>query len=163
MSLVVQLTWEEVLLGATVGVRRHVNARVKKRVPVFLKPPWQLDCEAALGELAFARGTGLYWPASVDWDADVGDVVGGHHVRSTDNEKGGLPVHKKDVDDGTFVLVIGSVRDWTIVGWCRGDEGKRIGTWRDDWTKPAYCVPQRLLHSWPPRPEDQHTLATVLA
>lgn len=147
--MTINLTWEEALLAATVGVRRRVKAQSVKRREVHgdahYRPPWDLDIEGALAEMAFAKFMGAYWAGQTDPDKGSGDVMEGgiaHHVRSTDREEGALILHPTDSDEGIFVLMVGGGIKWRCAGWMRGEDGKQQRWWRANVPHAAYFVSQ---------------------
>jgi hypothetical protein len=102
--------------------------------------------DGTLASKAFAVMLGVpYNPSNgLDWRVDD------YWIRSTSREKGCLLLHEKDDPNQKYVLLIGFRHEWGIAGWCWGVEGKQRAHWRDDVRCPAFFVPQRVLHAWPP-------------
>jgi hypothetical protein len=68
-------------------------------------------------------------------------------VRTMPKEWGDLILHNSDKDYRLFVLVYNKGHEFHLLGWCRGDEGKKTEYWKDPTKsgKPAYFVPQSAL------------------
>lgn len=150
-----ELTWDEALQAAIVGVQRHAKAKKDNRQNYYGEPDdegalWNLDINAACAEKAYAKMTGRYWAATTDPDKHLGDV-GGQGVRSTDKPNGCLILHPRDEDDRVFVLMVGSGRHWEFRGSIVARKGKQLGPdgkprwWRTNVRTPAYFVPQSEL------------------
>jgi hypothetical protein len=129
-GLEVSLTWEEVEVGAIVGVRRNVESRkrgLSHREPAKPGQVWANEILGACGEQAFAKAFGLYWDGS--FNRRGGGDVCGYQVRTTESEF--LQVRESDSDLAIWVLVTGREPDFSIRGWIRGAEAKRPEYWRD--------------------------------
>jgi len=146
----VRLSWEECFEALVVGVRRFCNARQDERRQLY-RPVWKHgylpDLEGACAEKAFAKLSGLYWPATVQPDSREGDVSG-WHIRSTTHEDGALILHERDADDARFALMTGFAPGFILRGGIDGATGKRLGKFqqRGDGA-PAYYVDQHLLRT----------------
>ena len=72
MSVPVTLTSYEMRHAATVGVIRHIASRAAGKSNLRglsakdVAEVWFVDLIGAMGELAFAKVAGLYWPGSVN-------------------------------------------------------------------------------------------------
>lgn len=150
----VYLTWSEVMLAATVGVRRHIEDVAKKRKDRHGCDPkdgWTQHIQGALGEMVVAKHFDLFWSGNLG-DLEAADA-GELQVRATPYSTGCLPLHKKeeghkeDKDEDSFVLVTGIPPRFVIRGWCFGREGKKEEHWKDPTGKKrhAYFVPQSSL------------------
>ena len=98
------------------------------------------------GELAAARALGLYWPGSVDAGhaADIG--VNGQVRTREEGAHMDLCVRPTDPPEHVYVLVIGTLPDYEVVGWIRGTDATR-----DEWAgqsggRPVWYVPRHALH-----------------
>jgi hypothetical protein len=107
---------------------------------------WTLDIEGAAAELAFAKSRGLYWPALCDDPAGLPGDVGIAEVRQSADPEAHLILHESDHDERPYVLVIGQIPEFRIVGWIRGAEGKRPQFWRTHTGRPAFFIPQGVLN-----------------
>lgn len=143
------LTWDEMILGATVGVRRRVYA-LSKGLPQHhgceASPRWDLDIEGACGELALAKYLGVYWRSTVG-RLDLPDV-GRFQVRTSRRDNASLLLRPKDEDEQIFVLVTGYSPTYILRGWILAKNGKLEQYLRDPKTRgPAFFVPQGALVS----------------
>jgi len=147
MNNEVVLDSAEIILAANAGILRQTENIHRKRQPYHgatESDSWQKHVEGCLGEKAFAKWAGLYWPGKGKFrDADVGifQVRRGqeHHYR--------LILHKEDHDDQKYWLVTGKNGTYIIQGWNWGREGKKEEYWKDPGTgRPAYFVPRSILH-----------------
>jgi hypothetical protein len=117
--------------------RRHGNPRLSD---------WDRHIEGAMAEFAVALYFKRHWDGSLG-DIDAGDV-GLIEVRSTVNENYNLIIHDDDKDNVPYVLVVGSLGEYRLVGWVYGSEGKEIGEWKEhEDGRPAFYVMQSQL--WP--------------
>ena len=144
----VTLEWFEVLLAATVGVRRQLEALRSGRPDCHGfdgATGWQVHIEGACGEMAFAKATGRYWSGSINTFKAGGDV-GNIQVRTRSRDDYDLIVRDDDRDEDIFVLVIGKAPTFRVVGWIQGAEAKRP-SWRHVYgaRPPAFFVPQAAL------------------
>lgn len=145
--MTVTLTPYEVQMGATVGLRRHLEA-LELRLPDrhgYQGDGWGIHIEGALGELALAKYLGKYWDGSVNTFKRQGDV-GQIQVRTRSRDDFELLVRPDDRDEDIFVLVVGQAPRYRVVGWIRGSEAKRP-EWQQTYGQrpPAYFVPQASL------------------
>jgi hypothetical protein len=144
--MVVKLSQREMIIAAQVGAMRHISSLAKglrDKHGCKLDAGWQVHIEGACGEMAFAKGIGLYWDAGVDTfkAPDVGLI----QVRTRSKDYYELIVRKDDPDE-IFVLVTGTAPCYTIRGWMNGKDAKQ-----EKWLKghggreEAYFVPQSAL------------------
>jgi len=171
----VTLDWPEMDYACWKGIQRHI-CHLKKGLEKRDKtgtddyawntgvPPgklWNLNIEGAAAEYAVAKYTG------VPWNGDVGHPkapdVGPYQVRlSMVGDWGDLILHPPDKDDEVFIHVTGYAPYFKLTGWCRAWEGKiedphnkgKKLYWDDPHgakypgqPRPAFFVPQRVLHS----------------
>lgn len=109
------------------------------------------DQDAVGAEIAAAKFANV-WPAafaSVGSDNN-GEDVGGAQIRSTRHETGRLLIHPEDRDEQIFVLVIGALPTYRLVGWMRASDAKRPEWWDEEkmWRCPCWAVPQDALHAF---------------
>jgi hypothetical protein len=149
MSIYIELTWEEITLGALEGIMRHVRSIKEGRNGVNQQPAhlaWQVKIEGALAEMAVSKYTGSYWlGATQRGSSDAGT----YEVRMTMYENGCLFLHPHDKDNVKYVLVTGLNGKYKIAGWILGKDGKQQKYWKKVSEKrdPAYWVPQSDLHT----------------
>jgi hypothetical protein len=146
-GVAVLLDWFEIEQAALVGVRRRVESLRQQKQDAHgfdASAKWENDIQAAGAEIAFAKATGQYWDFSCNtWKR--GDV-GTWQVRWTPLDSGALIVRPVDADDDVFVLVIGRLPEFRIVGCIPGRRAKQ-----ERWLNapnerpPAYFVPQAWL------------------
>lgn len=102
----------------------------------------------ALGEVAFAKAMNLYYDGSIGRFAGMGNDVGAFQIRTRSAD---LPLilRPTDKDDDIFVLVYRGedMTKWTLAGWIRGFEGKRIGKYANMDGGTRYLVDKSLLNS----------------
>jgi hypothetical protein len=143
----VVLTPPEMTLALLVGGFRQVtNLRDGRRDRYGASPErgWQCHIEGAAGELAVAKWLNLYWSGQLGrlWAPDVGRL----EVRTRSRDDYELLVHPDDPAAAVFVLVVGRMPTFRLVGWIRGAEATRRGRWDDPaGGRPAYFVPQAAL------------------
>jgi hypothetical protein len=104
-----------------------------------------MHIEGAGGECAVAKALKLYWSGSVDTfkrEGDVGDL----EVRTRSEDWHELLIRPDD-PSAIYVLVVGKIPHFRLVGWIHSSVAKQ----RNDWLKPhggrppAYFVPQSEL------------------
>lgn len=90
--------------------------------------PFLRHVYGALGECAFAKFINAYWDGSLGRFKGMGDDVSAFQVRT---RSGRLPLilRPTDKDEDIFVLVCmaGTMREWEVIGWIKGGDGKRVG------------------------------------
>lgn len=108
--------------------------------------PYALDLIGAAGECAVAAMLGVDWKPAVEPDTGIGDV-NGWQVKTTPHVGGHLLLHREYADLDRFVLVVGSMPWFEVMGWVYGYEGKQSQWWRRlQAGRPCYCCPQRRLN-----------------
>jgi hypothetical protein len=106
---------------------------------------WQLDITGTLGEWAYAKASGLFWPGG-EQEHRGGDVA--HvQVRATTRRDGGLLIRPGDDDACLYVLVCGTPPTFLIAGGMVGRDAKQdqYRLHRDDGRPPCWIVPQESL------------------
>lgn len=144
----ITLSWHEMIQGATVGVRRQIEALRRKRPEVYGKPgngEWDAHILGACSEMAVAKYLGAYWEGVVDRPETLCGDVGTVQVRSTTHRGGSLILHDRDKDDALFYLVVAFPPTFTIVGRIVGRDGKVPEFFDASKPRPAYFVPQAAL------------------
>ncbi len=154
----VRLTCGEAQAASIVGVMRYlynVYQKTTKRNWVGNPKwnPWKNDIEAACAELAYAKYRKRYWNFSVYGKKErhllkAGDV-GNEQVRWTDNENGSLIIRTDDDPNNYFVLIIGMVPDFYMIGFIKGEDALQ-DKWLQNPHKGAesWFVPQSALTSF---------------
>lgn len=141
--MTVTLAWYEVYLGAMVGVLRMVAAIRDGKQHAYGSDPddaWRCHIEGALGERAVAKATGRYYAGPIDTYRNGGDV--GRWQVKTRRPGYELLVRDADRDDDVFVLVVGRVPVYDVVGWTTGGAAKRPEYLKGHGGRPpAYFVP----------------------
>jgi len=143
----VELTYQEMVLGCTVGLTRHTESVAKRRTPHFPeKFPDQMLLSHQLGacaELAFCKLVDRFYSPTVNTfkAPDIGDDI---EVRWSNN--GRLKVRPDDVNV-YCVAMSGNLPRFVYHGWMWSEDAKR-DEWKADpngWGKPAYFVPNDQL------------------
>lgn len=147
--MIVQLDWFEVEQAAMVGARRRIESRsrgFKNGSGYNDENGWQIDIEGAAAEMAFAKLAHVYWSYSVNSFRREGDV-GRIQIRHTERENGSLIIRPKDADTGLFVLVVGKIPSFNIVGAITAKKAKANPEWQKDYNNrdSAFFVPQESL------------------
>lgn len=146
----VSLTWYECRLAASVGLDRYVMAMRDGRQDAhgFVGDEVEglkLHVNGACGELAYAKATGLYWPATVDCfkTPDLGSNL---QVRVRSSEKYDLIVRCSDDDEHVFAMVTGLMPRFKVWGELIGSEAKQE-RWKHAYggRPQAYFVPKEFL------------------
>lgn len=151
----VQLTWPEVLVGATIGVQRQLEALMQGRPDRHGfdgENGWTVHIEGACGELAVARVIDRYWAATVNTFKDGGDIDRKVQVRTRSKHHYELLIRPDDGDDDVFVLVTGRAPMYRVVGWILGRDAKQAAFLQEYGNRPkAYFVPHAALSPFEPR------------
>lgn len=108
---------------------------------------WYKNLLGAMGELAFAKGSGLSWSRSVNAPKGDPDVLPNWQVRTRSEDWHDLIVRGDDDDDALFALMIGQEPVFIFGGWIRAKDAKLKGTLEDkgERNSPAYWVSQKDL------------------
>lgn len=146
----VSLSLEEAKMAYAVAVDRQLDAmrrglHGRHGAGEDLEISIGLHLIGAAGEIAVAKALGVYWPPSVGTfkAPDLGSEV---QVRTRTNDKHDLIIRPEDSDDDFFVLAVGRLPVFRIVGWIYGAYAKR-----ECWIQmhggrpPAFFVPQSAL------------------
>jgi len=152
----IKLTSQEVLMGSMVGQQRR-NESLRNGLNERHGADLQREADrcfyniaGAVGEVAFAKASGLYWPMTVNVGKGEPDVFPDWQVRWSSREDGDLIVRPNDNTRFRYALMTGSGYNYTFMGWIPGVDA----VLQDDWYKdvgnrgsPAWFVPQcALLH-----------------
>lgn len=148
----VTLTKIEMQIASHVGMMRKIESRslgLKEgwHSPKHNDTKWDMDIEGAGAELAYCKFTNVYWTGSIGTfhKADVGNDI---QIRHTTLQDGRLIVRSEDNPNHNYVLVIGSMPNYTIVGWIKGvDAIKNEFICNPNNKGKAYFVPQNKLNS----------------
>lgn len=130
----------ECRVATVVGTARAENARIhgfRDRSHLADDERLNADVDAAGAEIATSRFTGLRWTMSTGEDLSEPDLAPNIEVRHTRYPAGGLIVRTKDRPDRVFILVVGSLPTYRLVGWMRGTEAQQPRyRWTDAWKVP---------------------------
>jgi hypothetical protein len=142
----VKLGYSELLIGAVIGLLRHIEAllRGRKDQAGFEGDGWGAHIEGALAEMATAKAINHYWDAPVNTfkDPSRGDV-GPYEVRRRSRQDWDVLIRPHDADAKVHIAVFGSAPHFRVAGWVFGHEAKQ-----DKWLKPyggrtsAWFMPQ---------------------
>lgn len=147
----ITLQLEDALRAATVGAERRLRSRyaIRRQWVGWEETTFDQDIEGAGAELALARALELHWTGDVAPHQHAPDV-GPFHVRQTAHRNGHLPIHEDDPATAPFVLVVGRMPWYRIVGWILADDGRAIAGERKclhPKGRPAWWVPADRLRS----------------
>ena len=147
MTIHVRLTDIEVVMGTDVGEARNRFSAHRPHKANFKGDGAKIHVLGALGEMAVAKASSLYWsPKAVPGglDSEEGDFYG-IEVRTTEYGTGRLIVKRNDPENRVYLLVTGKAPNFTVVGYCSGDEAKNDQFWDSGQRSPAFFVPQSSL------------------
>lgn len=144
----ITLNQTEIAMAAYIGSLRRTESIRQKLTPAHGysgEDIWGMDIEGAAAEIAYCKHEGIYWGGTVNTfkEADAGKCI---QIRSTQLRNGCLIVRKGDNEDHFYVLVIGKIPHFEVVGYIQGRDAKK-----DEWKKsplgrePAWFVPQSAL------------------
>lgn len=149
----VRLEWHELLMGATVGIQRQVEAMragIVDHARCRSDVTWEIHIAGALGELAAAKAMNVHWNGGVNTfkGADIGSNIQ-VRTRPSDTERTSydLIVRPSDKNDDIFVMVQGEGDTYYVRGWISGAAAKQPqwlsnhGGYREAW-----FVPKSALH-----------------
>jgi len=155
MAIEITLPRELLYEAAVVGIKRHIQAlahNLQDRHGADPDRGWQNHVEGACGEAAYALARGLPVELTIGTfrqQADFGDKC---EVRTRSKHHYDLIVRRDDDPQKYYVLVTGVAPTYRVHGWISGADARR-----PDWVRaygsrePAWFVPQRALHPFPPR------------
>jgi hypothetical protein len=95
------------------------------------------NIDAAGAELAASKATNCRWNMTAGEDLDEPDLWPHVEVRHTTRKNGGLIVRPKDPPGRLFVLVVGTLPRYRVVGWKRCEDARCAEyRWNDAWKVP---------------------------
>ncbi len=146
----VRLSVSEMRIATQVGIERCFHVIQANRANTHGETNdlfWQRHIEGAMGEMAFAKFSNLYWNGTVGY-VHLADV-GPYEIRTTTHEDGRLILHHDDRNDARFILAVGVRGKYDLKGWIFGRDGKK-DEFVDDpqGGRQAFFVPQNKLKSF---------------
>lgn len=131
----ITLTSAQVDLAVRVGVRRqfyHLD-HPKGKNPLRPEPPrdegMRIQIQGAGGEIAAGLAVGIPARLSVEFtERHLGDLEDGTEVRTRPEHHHQLGLHKWDANDRRWMLIVGQLPTYWVIGWILGSDGKR-----DEW------------------------------
>ncbi len=145
------LSWMESMIVAQVASSRRLISIREKRTDPYGRPEgdlWKIDIDAAGAEFAAAKVLNEFWNLDTvrkgsEHPKDAGLDV---QVRHTECLTGHLAVYDRDLMSDRFVLVVGSIPVYQVVGWLHGADAK-LPQFRRQTPRgtPAWWVPQSEL------------------
>lgn len=145
----VTLTKVEIVIGVLVGAWRHLHAKAngKQDSHGFKGDPWEIDVEGALAELAAYKAIGRYWSPTIDQRKDGTGDGGPYEVRRRSKQWHDHLIREDDVFSAPYILAIGSISRFRIVGWIYCHEARRDEWWDNKDNRGwAWWPPQEKLH-----------------
>ncbi len=150
-NIEISLDKNEARIAALTGVERKLESIYGKydRDEVgnekYKTNSWDYEINGAAAELAFGKYRGCYWGAGVNTfkKADLGKTL---QVRHTDRDNGRLIVRPGDNRSHKFILVVGKIPRFRIVGWMLGKDAM-VDRYIDNPNRGKQCwmVPQSEL------------------
>lgn len=149
-NTIITLDQAEVMSGVYTGALRFYEAQTKgfSNGPDGANPNWDMSIEGALTEMAYAKFRNVYYghPVNNFKGPDVGENV---QIRSTHIETGSLIFRPADHETDYYVLVVGRMPTYRIVGWMLGADCKQEKWFRAPNGRPAaWFVPQQALNTF---------------
>jgi len=149
----IKLTRYDTFCAATVGAKRQAESLYKKlpdKHGFDGADGWTIHIEGAAGELAVAKALNLFWDGTVNTFKRGGDIGDKLQVRTRSKDYYDLLIRQNDKDEDIFVLVVGQIPNFKVVGWMRGVDAKQEKYSQTYGNRPsAYFVPQKDLNSFP--------------
>src|SRR5262245_11680704 len=135
----VELTWDEVRLGAQVGCMRHIQCAEETRVLIASEQAqenlWANNLEGALAEMSAAKHLNLFWAGALG-NYEAPDV-GPYQVRCNSSRKyDDMVIRPRDVEkqraDTIYISVLAFTPAFLILGWkrlrdCMQERWYRVG------------------------------------
>lgn len=144
MSTVLTLNAAEVEVATVIGTYREKTSRERGFRDDSHRPASESlhqNIDAAGAELAALKASGCRWNMTTGDNLAEPDLWPHVEVRHTTRDDGGLIVRPKDKRERLFVLVIGTLPHYRVVGWIRGEEARRDEhRWQDAWRVPQACL-----------------------
>ena len=146
----VSLNYWECFTAASVALNRKLESKFKNLKNSTFgkqnKDEWKNDIEGALTEMAFCKAFGMYWDGSVNTfkNPDVPDTP--IQIRGTEYNTGRLIIRENDPVNDLYILVVGSIPNYKIVGGLFGHQG-RMDKFIEDPNNQGRCwmIPQQQL------------------
>jgi hypothetical protein len=108
---------------------------------------WDTDIEGAGAEEAFCKHKNIFWNGAVNTFKEA-DIIGNVQIRHTVLDWGKLIVRKREGEnlDDYYVLVVGRMPNYKVVGFLKGREAAQDKWWINPNNKEwAWFVPQQDL------------------
>ncbi len=150
MSIDITLTVGELHMAAQIGCLRQIESLVKKlpdRHGFDGTDGWSIHIEGAAGEIAVSKALNVYWGGSVNTFRTAADIGTKLEVRTRSNYDYDLIVRDNDKALSVYILVVGKIPTFRVVGWIRGSDAKNEAWLKTYGNRPAaYFVPQSCLN-----------------
>jgi hypothetical protein len=140
----ITLNESEMHVGASVGVRRHIDSLTNKRTPRFPERHagqfWIAHIEGAMAELAVAKYLGMYWGFGVN--TFVAPDIESTDIEVRWSQRADLKI--KSNDTGVVISVSGQAPTYIIKGWIMASKAKQDKYYYDK-HPPCWFVPHEAL------------------
>ena len=146
----IRLNLLEVHLAGSIGlIRQEESLRkgLKDKHGCDGSDGFSIHIQGAAGEMVLAKYLQIYWMGSVNTFTKINDVAN-FEVKTRSKDSYQLLVRRDNKDSDIFVLVVGTIPNFKIIGWLSGQEAKQ-----EKWLKfhgdreGAYFVPNEELKS----------------
>ena len=125
MSIAVKLEWYEYMIGAFVGIMRHLESRRAGFKNHINGKALLHDIDGALAEIAAAKAMNIYCGCTINTFKTKPDIGHNVDVRLCRYSNGHLEMKSDDIDDRWYVLVRGIAPEYEVVGRMLGRDGKQ--------------------------------------
>ena len=130
----IDLTPELTLIGIGIGLLRQRNGQTRgaNHREGFRGDPWENHIEGACAEIAAYLAINYFWSPSVYKTKEEGGDGGPYEVRRRSKPDHDLNFRPGDPVDRPYILVIGRMPRFRVVGWAWGYEIKQPQYWQAD-------------------------------
>jgi hypothetical protein len=124
----ITLTELEIEMSGMVGLKRNLLAVMrgyKGKHGVDESKNWDLNIEGACAEFAVAKAINRYWEPTNGTFKSGADIGKNIQVRRRSKAGHDLIIRRDDNPEHIFFLITGSVPNFTVQGWIKGQNGMK--------------------------------------